>query len=114
MYRIAVWHKRKYDYSMLESIEDITRAISPVFKKYGVKYAGLFGSQARGDARPDSDIDILVTLGDKPLSLWDFVGLKDELSECLKKPVDLLSDRAVVPYFRDYIYRDLKKIYGER
>ncbi len=99
---------------MSESIEEITKAVGPIFERYNVRYAGLFGSQARGDARPDSDIDILVTLGEKPLSLWDFVGLKDELSECLKKPVDLISDRAVVPYFREYIYRDLKNIYGER
>lgn len=99
---------------MAESIEEISKAVAPIFERYNVRYAGLFGSQARGDARPDSDIDILVTLGEKPLSLWDFVGLKDELSECLQKPVDLLSDRAVVPYFREYIYRDLKNIYGER
>ncbi len=114
MYRIAVWHKRKYDYAMQESIEEIAKALEPIFEKYNVRSAGLFGSQARGDARPDSDVDILVSLGEKPLSLWDFVDLKDELSERLNKRVDLLSDRAVVPYFHDYIYHDLKNIYGER
>jgi|SRR3989344_1208052 len=96
---------------MDQSVQDITKAVSPVFEKYGVRYAGLFGSQARGDARPDSDVDILVSLGEKPPSLWDLVDLKDELSECLHKKVDLLSDKAIVPYFRDYIYRDLKRIY---
>ena len=82
--------------------------------KYEVRYAGIFGSYARGDARPDSDVDILVSLGDRPFSVWDFVGFKEELSERLQKPVDLISDKAIVPYFRDYIYRDLKIIYGTR
>lgn len=96
------------------TIKNIGEAIRPVLEKYEVRYAGIFGSHARGDARPDSDVDILVSLGDKPISVWDFVGFKEELAERLQKPVDLISDKAIVPYFRDYVYRDLKIIYGTR
>ena len=94
------------------NIKEISATASPILKKYGIKAAGLFGSHARGDARPDSDVDILITIGSKLLSLWDLVSLKDELSESLHKPVDIVSDRAVLPYFKDYIYKDLKPIYG--
>lgn len=93
------------------SIEEISREVKPIMEKYGVKSAGLFGSYARGDARADSDIDILVSLGKKPLSLWDFVAFKDELSDKLKKTVDLISDKTIIPYFKDYIYKDLKPLY---
>ncbi len=99
---------------MNNTIEEIAQTAKPVLEKYGVRYAGLFGSYARGDARPDSDVDILVSLGDAQICLWDLVGFRDELSERLRKPVDLVSDRAVIPYFRDYIYRDLKTIYESR
>lgn len=96
---------------MNTSAKEIAKEIKPVLEKYGVKSAGLFGSYARGDARADSDIDILVSLGPKPLSLWDFVAFKNELSEKLKKTVDLISDKAIISYFKDYIYKDLIPLY---
>jgi len=96
---------------MNKTIENIAIITRPVFKKYQIKSAGLFGSYARGDARPDSDIDILISFGEKTLSLWDMIGFRDEVSEILQKPVDIVSDKSIVPYFRDYIYRDLKSIY---
>ena len=96
---------------MNKTIENIATITRPIFKKYQIKSAGLFGSYARGDARPDSDIDILISFGEKTLSLWDMVGFRDEVSEILQKPVDIVSDKSIVPYFRDYIYRDLKPIY---
>ena len=99
---------------MNDTIIKIADSIKPIFDKYGVKHAGIFGSYARNEARPDSDVDILVSLGDKPFSVWDLVSFKEELSVKLEKPVDLVSDRAIVSYFRDYIYRDLKTIYGTR
>ena len=97
---------------MNENVKNIAEVVKPALDKYGVKYAGVFGSQARGDARPDSDVDILVSPGDTALSVWDIVGLKDELSSLLKKKVDLILEKAVISYFRDYIYRDLQIIYG--
>lgn len=107
---------KKYDIMcyMIETLENISTNTRPIFKKYGIKYAGVFGSYARGDARPDSDIDILVSFGDQVFTLLDMFSLKEEISERLNKPVDIVSDRAIVPYFKDYIYRDLKPIYEQR
>jgi uncharacterized protein len=99
---------------MNEDVKKIAETIKPTLDKYEVRYAGVFGSQARGDARPDSDVDILVSPGNKALSVWDIVGLKDELSDLLKRQVDLVLENAIVSYFRDYIFRDLKIIYGSR
>jgi len=70
------------------NIEEIKRKILPILKKYGVTRAGIFGSVVRGEAREESDIDILVEIESR-MSLLDFVGLKLELEEALGKPVDL-------------------------
>lgn len=96
--------------SQIKEIQDKTGSI---FKKYGLKYAGLFGSHARGDNREDSDIDILYKTN-KPISIFEIMDMKDDLHKTLHKEVDLVSEDAVVPYFKDYIYKDLKQIYGER
>lgn len=95
------------------NIKEITEKANPIFEKYGLEYAGIFGSYARGDNTEKSDVDILFKPG-KTLSLFDIVGLKDELSEILENKVDLVSEKAVISYFRDYIFKDLKLIYGKR
>jgi len=89
-----------------ERIKQIAEKVAPVFEKYGVEYAGLFGSYARGNETEESD--------SKSLSLFDFIGMKDEISNILNKKVDLISEKAVIPYFRDHILNDLRAIYGER
>lgn len=97
-----------------ENIKQFSEKAMPIFEKYGVRYAGLFGSYARGEEKPESDVDILVKKGDRPLSLLDFVRMRDELSTMFNKKVDIVSDTAIVPYFKEYIFKDLKSLYGER
>jgi uncharacterized protein len=55
---------------------------------YGVKYLALFGSVARGEARPDSDVDLLVEF-DRPVGLFGLVALQMRLEELLGCPVDI-------------------------
>lgn len=84
------------------NVEEIKKKILPVLKKYGVKRAGLFGSVVRGEAREDSDIDILVEIEGR-MSLLDFAGLKLELEESLGKKVDLGEYSAIKPIIREQI-----------
>jgi predicted nucleotidyltransferase len=70
-------------------IEDMKAKIVPVLKKYEVKKASFFGSIIRGKLKKDSDIDILVELSDE-LSLFDFIGIKNELEDIVKRKVDLV------------------------
>ena len=95
---------------MTPTLEDIRGRAVSVFKKHGVKRARVFGSFARGEARSDSDIDLLVLCKDRT-SLWDFIGLREDLTERLGRPVDVVSENNVIPYFRASIYRDLKPLY---
>jgi predicted nucleotidyltransferase len=73
----------------LYTIDEITRLVGPVVQRYGITKAWLFGSYARGEARPDSDIDICIEEG-KPLSLLKIGGLDTDLRATLKRNVDIV------------------------
>jgi predicted nucleotidyltransferase len=66
------------------------RACLPSFSaRYGVQRIGVFGSYARGEANDESDLDVLIEGG--RYSLFDLVGMEDELSATLCLKVDLVS-----------------------
>lgn len=72
----------------------------------------LFGSSLHGNARPDSDIDLLVEFepGKTP-SLFTLIGLEDELTEIIGKKIDLRTPEELSHYFRDEVLATAKLIY---
>lgn len=72
------------------SIEDMKKAIAAKADEYGIKRATLFGSRARGDYRPDSDVDLLIEFS-RPIGLFKLSGLKIQLEETWGLPVDIVS-----------------------
>ncbi len=90
-------------------IKAIAKKIIPILKKNDVAKAGIFGSYARGEAKKSSDVDILIKYK-KRKSLFDFVHLKFELEEELKKKVDLLTYNSVHPLLRENILQEEIKI----
>ncbi|MFM7487327.1 MAG: nucleotidyltransferase family protein [Cytophagales bacterium] len=91
--------------------DELKDIVIPVLKKHKVTKAGVFGSFAKKRATEKSDVDILVELTD-PVSLFDFIGIKQELEEVLKKPVDLVEYRAIKPIIRASILNSELRIYG--
>ena len=73
--------------------------------RFKVRRLALFGSYARGDQKPDSDVDILVDI-DPSVGL-EFVTLAEQIEKLLGLPVDLVSLRAIKPNKLKYIERDL-------
>ncbi len=69
----------------------------------------VFGSMARGDARPDSDVDLLVQM-ERGRSLFDLVELCDALEETLGRAVDVLTDEGISPYLRDVITAEARPL----
>ncbi len=65
----------------------------------GVRSLDLFGSVARGEARPDSDVDLLVEF-DRPIGLFHFTRVQRRLEELLGCRVDLVMKDAVKPQLR--------------
>lgn len=94
---------------MKKDIRKIRQKIIPILKHYGIKRAALFGSYVRGDTRKSSDIDILVDIK-KDISLLDFVGIKLELEDALKKKVDLVEYNTIKPLLREGILKQEVKI----
>ena len=84
---------------------NIRERILPVLRRHGIKRAGMFGSFARGEATPESDVDILVEL-DAEASLLDFIGVKLDLEDVLGRRVDIVEYAAVKPRLRDRILRE--------
>jgi uncharacterized protein len=67
----------------------------------GVVYAALFGSVARGQQRPESDIDILVDLDPKIVhTIIDYVGVKEYIADLFDEPVDVVSREGLKPVLR--------------
>jgi predicted nucleotidyltransferase len=81
---------------------EILREHQAELREAGVKSLKLFGSVVRGEARPESDIDILVEFI-RPVGLLAFVRLKQRLAELLDRPVDLVTPEALKPMLRDGI-----------
>ena len=90
--------------------EEIKHKISPILEKYGIEYAGIFGSAARGEEKAGSDIDIVVST-DREIGVYEFIALQYELEEILGKKVDLVSRKSINKYIRPYIEKDLTSIY---
>ena len=67
--------------------------------------ARIFGSSARGDARPDSDLDLLVDLRSGG-SLLDLVAIKQDLEDLLGLSVDVVTERSIRPYIRDAVFKE--------
>lgn len=95
------------------TIEEIKKKTSPILKRYGVTYAAVFGSLARGEDSPQSDVDILVRLG-RPTGIVGYMRLIENLEQILRKKVDLVTEQSLNKYVRPYVLPNLKTIYEER
>lgn len=95
------------------SIAEITLKIKPVLEEYGVSYAGIFGSVARGDDLPGSDVDIMVSIN-KPIGIYKFMKLRERLESAIGREVDLVSKNAVNKHLEPYIKTDLLTVYEKR
>ncbi len=95
----------------------INQKIIEYFKdKPAVKKVYIFGSYARNEETPESDVDILVDIDfqKEPLfSLFEFGGMLEDLKDMLKMEVDLLSTDGISKFIRPYIAKDKILIYGK-
>jgi uncharacterized protein len=78
------------------------REILAIAARHGARNLRVFGSVARGEAGPESDIDILVEM-DPDKSLMDHVALMQDLEDLLQRKVDVVSERALHWYIRDRV-----------
>lgn len=107
-------------FGKIYSLEDIRARVRPVAEKYHLRAVYVFGSYARGEAREDSDIDLLIDAEGSGLRGLAFGGLYEELLEVLEKPIDMITvcsltqptQHASDMRFREMLLRERKRIYG--
>ena len=79
-------------------------------KNKGAKKIAVFGSYARNEEKPGSDVDIIVEFSERK-SLLALVRIERELSEILGIRVDLLTEKSISPYLIDSIKKEMESIY---
>ena len=96
--------------------DEIARRLAPLCRAHGITRLEVFGSVARGDAQPGSDVDLVATFT-KSLG-WDYFTLDEKMGEVLGVPVHLLSrdqlDAMTNPFFKTSILADVRVIYDAR
>jgi len=84
------------------------------FKTQPVLKAWLFGSFARGEETPDSDVDILVVLDYSQSIGLKFFGMYEDLKELLNRNVDLVTEPSLASFARESVERDRQPIYERK
>jgi hypothetical protein len=90
-----------------EVFGEIVAALAP----YGIRRVAVFGSYARGESQPNSDIDLLVEF-DQRKSFLQIVRIEREVSERIGIKADLLTEKSISPYLVDRIKEEALVIYG--
>jgi len=93
------------------TLDEIKNIVSEISKRHGVERIFLFGSYARGDAKPDSDLDFRIDKG-RIRGLFALGGLYADLQDAFGVPVDLLTTESLDEAFRKEISSEEIQIYG--
>jgi uncharacterized protein len=86
-------------------VKDEREKILRITASHGAQNVRVFGSLARGEAGPDSDIDILVEL-DHGRGLLDIIAIKQDLEDLMGCDVDVLTEAAISPYIREQVLKE--------
>jgi len=97
----------------VSNLKEIQILAQPLFERFKVKQAAVFGSFARNEHKEKSDVDFLVDFSDT-YDLLDLIGLKQELEEILERKVDLITLRSITGQgneFGEAVLKEAKVIY---
>lgn len=89
----------------LRALELLAQSKSVLAARYGVTRLALFGSTARDEARPDSDVDVVVSF-DGPATSQRYFGVQFYLEDALGCPVDLVTEKALRRELRPFVERE--------
>jgi hypothetical protein len=92
-----------------ETLQVLSEHMAAVRERFAVRDLAVFGSVARSDARPDSDLDVLVEFKGRP-TFDDYTGLKLYLEELFGRPVDLVIRGDVRPALRGRIEQEALRV----
>ncbi len=91
----------------LPQVLDVLRAHEAELRKRGVEHAAVFGSLARGEAQPGSDVDVLVELNPRHrMGIFEYAGVTLYISALFGQRTHVSNQRALKPRLRDDVLRD--------
>jgi len=91
---------------------DVDRVrLDALCRRFGVARLDVFGSVARGEAGPGSDVDLLYELAQGRSLGWEIEDLSQNLADLFGRPVDLVPRRALHPLIRDQVLADAEPFY---
>ncbi|MEW5728364.1 MAG: nucleotidyltransferase family protein [Pseudomonadota bacterium] len=100
--------------ALREEVLERLRAHRDLFERFGVRSASLFGSVVRDEAKPMSDIDLMIEfLPGHPGGLFRYVELKHALEGLLGRPVDLITKNNIRPRLKARILKECLPVFGE-
>src|SRR5262249_50395904 len=96
----------------LEHVLETLRSHENDLRSLGVSHAAVFGSVARGEAGPESDVDVLVDLDEsRPIGVFEYSRIKLYLGDLLSGSADVVNRRTIKPLLRDSILRDAVNVF---
>lgn len=100
--------------AMRDEVVEKLKAHGDLFARFGVKSASLFGSVVRDEAKPMSDVDLMVEFHPgEPGGLFRYVELKHALEGVLGRPVDLITKGNIKPRLKARILKECLPVFGE-
>ena len=96
----------------IEITENKQEELTKLCEKFYVSKLSVFGSTLRGEAREDSDLDILVEFIPGHVPGFAFIDLQDKLTVIFGRKVDLRTTSELSKYFRDTVVKEAQPIYA--
>ena len=90
-----------------------TPQFNTICEQNNIIYLGLFGSHARGEETPSSDLDLLVQYN-QPVGYLTHAKVQNTFEDYFGRPVDLVFRNSIKPHLKPYIMKDLKTVYEKR
>ena len=105
---------------MVYTLDEIAQRIRPVAEKYHLRAVYVFGSYARGEAREDSDVDLVIDDTDSGLRGFAYGGLYGDLRDALEKDIDMVPVSGLdLPAqhksdadFREAVHKERRELYA--
>jgi predicted nucleotidyltransferase len=102
--------KRNHGMRRELALQVLSSHMAEIRRKFDVESLALFGSVARDQAGPESDLDILVAFSRTP-GLFGFLDLKEYLENLLHRPVDLVTHNAIKKQLRSRILQEAVRVH---
>ncbi|MFC2780276.1 nucleotidyltransferase [Actinomyces oris] len=95
----------------METLDVDRLRLDALCRRFGIARLDVFGSVARGEGGPGSDVDLLYELAQGRALGWEIEDLSQDLADLFGRPVDLVSRKALHPLIRDQVLADAEPFY---